>query len=172
MTCARSNYLPSRWISERAQLAAIRPEVAQNICSNTHRRHHSDGLGLGQMQLDNRTVRGRRRRVSAHCTVPHLRLTAALRARHALAAPLCSSFSPAHRPVLLVRPYMRCKIRFGSKITTRGPPVHSILMRDTGPRERVCVERTMRELLHPALCELVGGERHVGPIELLSSKLI
>lgn len=49
--------------------------------------------------------------------------------------------------------------------------VHSILMRDT--RRKQCLRVTNDTgALHSVLHELVGGERNVRPIELLSSKLI
>lgn len=36
MRRAKSNYLPSRGISELTQLAAIRPQVSKNICTHAH----------------------------------------------------------------------------------------------------------------------------------------
>lgn len=83
---------------------------------------------------------------------------------------LCSLFSPMRQPVLLGHTYMFCKIRFGSKIMTRGPDVHSILMCDAVLQD--CVLCSEWHRLHSALHQLVGGERHVGPIELLLSELI
>lgn len=38
MRRAKSNYLPSRGISELTQLAAIRPQVSKNICTHAHAR--------------------------------------------------------------------------------------------------------------------------------------
>lgn len=99
------------------------------------------------------------RGVSVHSTMPHWHLTAKVQHSHTHATPLWCLFSPMHPPVLLGRSYMCCKIRFGSKIMTRGPRVHSILMHDTWLKECVYVQWATQEhctLLCMSLLEVKG----------------
>lgn len=110
--------------------------------------------------------------VSAHSAVSHRHLTAKVQHSHTHATPLRCLFSPVHRPVPLGRLYACCKIRFGSKIMTRGLHVHSILMQDAyWECVFVCSEQRDRSAtLCWSLLEVKGTSYR--PIELLTSGLI
>lgn len=99
------------------------------------------------------------RGVSVHPTMPRRHLTAKVQHSHTRATPLWCLFSPMHPPVLLGRSYMCCKIWFGSKIMTRGPRAHSILMHDAWLKECVYVQWATQErctLLCMSLLEVKG----------------